>query len=400
MSIVIKTPKQVAQEYLDNLKVLKPEINIDQEDSDWWIRAQVVGGVVAGVYADLNRISNDTFPQSARREAVDKHLQTYFGSGLREAQPAQGNVAVTTAASGTITSGTRFTHTSTGNVYLATSNSSVTGTSGTVSVISIIAGQNQNLLTGTSLEITSPPTGFLSTATVLSPGITEGTNVETTQQGANRVLNYIRASRQGGTSDDYLVWTYASDSSITQVKINGGSSSPYGLGTVQIVISAGTNDIDTAIDNDLAISWSPTDALREQVRLYVEALNPICDVAYVDAPTQLLVDLTVHVAFVSGNQNTIVTGSLTQDALLIREIKRAIYKTPIGGRNVNGVYELRASDIEDMVTLNLAATTFNSGLKYQIVGDKQINLTGGGPNIAMTSTQIAIPNTITIVEDL
>lgn len=397
MAIVVKTPSQVAQEILDNLKSLRPEINTDQQDSDWWIRAKVIGGVISGVYADINRISNDCFPQSARREAVDKHLQVYFGSGLRQPTSAIGNVKVIGAASGiSIPANTQFTHVPTGNIYTATSTISIgAALTGSVPVQSISTGQAQNLLPDTSLTIQSPPGGINTTATVLAPGLTDARDVESTSEGAARVLAKTRNPNRGGTATDYANWALAADARVVSAKVNRHI---YGLGTVQVIISAGTSDIDTAIDNDLPIIVQPSAELKGIVLNYIESLNPICDIAFVDGPTEHIVNITAQVRFVNGNANSVVTAGLTQGDLLKREIRRAIYKTPIGGRMINGQSALRAADIEEQIDANLSAQPYGLGALYQIVGDRQISIAGGTPNIALGNFEIAIPGTITVVE--
>ena len=47
MAIVYKTPSEVGDQFLLLVKNLKPSVNINQTDSDWWVRSRAVGGVVA-----------------------------------------------------------------------------------------------------------------------------------------------------------------------------------------------------------------------------------------------------------------------------------------------------------------------------------------------------------------
>lgn len=398
MAIVIKTPRQVAQEFLDNLKALRPEINTDQTDSDWWIRSRVIGGVIGGVYADLSRVSNDAFPQSARREAVDRHLQVYFGSGLRPAQPAVGNVGVTGNASGiTVNVNTQFIHPATSQTYISTETVILQSVTGSIPVQSVTAGADQNLNTGTTLTISAPPGGLNSASVILSPGLTDGADVETTEAGAARVLAQIRNPSRGGTETDYANWAVASDVRVIGAVVN---RHVYGLGTVQVIISAGTNAIDDAVDNDLPIVVQPSEELKEIVHDYIDAINPVCDAVYIDGPTELAIDVTCKVAFVAGNKDTLVENTtITQGHLVVREIQRALYKTPIGGRVINGVAALRAADIEEQIDYNLSSAPYAVGLKYQIVGDRQVTISGGNPNLTLGVTQAAVPGTITI-EDL
>lgn len=395
MASIIKTPSQVAQEYLDNLKNARPELNTFQTDSDWWIRSRAIGGVISGVYADLNRVSNDAFPQSARREAINNHLNIYFGAGLHAANPGVGNLSVTGTSGAIIPLNTVFVEPITGNQYVCTQATNIApSATGQVPVQSILSGQNQNLIEATTLNFQTPIFGIMSTAIALSPGITDASDEESTQSGANRVLERIREPARGGTETDYKNWAKEAEASVVSVNINRHA---YGLGTIQVVITAGTNDIDNAIDNDLPISIIPSDALREIVRNYIERLNPINDVTYVDGPTSVAVDVTVLCAFNQGDKDTVVAeANCTQGHLVEREVKRALYKIPIGGRDVNGVKSIRASDLEEQIDQNLSSSTLITGLKYQIVGDRQVTLAGGTPNLTILASQVVIPGTITI----
>ena len=396
MGINIKTPSQVAQEYLDNLKVLRPEVNTAQTDSEWWVRSRVIGGLLSGVYADINRVSNDAFPQSARRESVDKHLQVQFGSGLRQPTSAIGFALVSATASGAVVAvNTQFVHELSGQSYGVTETITLSAVTGNIPIRSFGTGQVQNLVTGTTLKILGGPVGLSTTATVIDPGLTDARDAETTQDGALRVLQKIRNPSRGGTSTDYVNWAVAADARVLSCVVN---RFPYGLGSVGLVISAGTNDIDAAIDADLPVIVTPSSELKEIVRQYVEALNPICDLVYVDGPTETSINVTAKIAFTSGTKDTVVTGTggKTQGQLVIREIRRAIYKTPIGGREINGVKALRISDIEEQIDAKLSSSPYTVGTAWQFVGDRQVTASGGTPNVSMDVGDVAVPGTITI----
>jgi len=394
MAITIRTPRQVAQEWLDHLKVLRPEINTNQTDSDWWIRSRVVGGVGAGFYADLNRVSNDAFPQSARRDAIDKHLEVWFGTGLRDATHAAGNVGITGTDTTEIIANTQWIHTPTSKVYTVTTSVTLDGTTGIVNVQSVNRGQGENLLPDTELNLVTPIIGINNVGVVLDPGITDGRNVETTQEGAERVLQRIRNPTRGGTSADYEFWAVQSDSRVISARVN---RFVYGLGTTQLVISAGTSDIDDAIDNDEPVVVQPSEELKEIVLAYVDALNPLTDVLYVDGPVEKEFDVVVDCAFESGDKDTLVpSAGVTQGQLVEREVIRAIYKTPIGGREVNGLSSVRVADIEEALDYHLSAAPYAVGISYQILGDRQVTITGGTPNGAIATNEVAVPGTITI----
>jgi uncharacterized phage protein gp47/JayE len=396
MTLTIRTPKQLADDYLANLKALRPEVNIDQEDSDWWIRSRVTGGVAAGISADLNKVSNDCFPQSARREALEQHLITYFGSGFYPATYAEGDVVISGASGTVVPGGQRFRHLSTGNEYQPTAEYTMPAAgSGTVTVRSVITGQAQNLLAGTTLEIQSPPTNVSSVATVTDAAITEGRDEETDSQAATRILQRLRNPVRGGTEADYITWTLAADTTVVAAKV---LRHYYGLGTNVIVVSAGTTDIDAAIDNSQTINLVPDAGLLSEIQNYIDGYNPNTDAVYCIPPTPVNIDVTASVRFETGDGSTTPAGAnATQLELLQREIRRAIYKTPVGGRIIGDYGYVMLSELESMIDLNLGNGTVTTGIKYQIVKDRQVSdLSATGANRRILSTEIAVPGTLNI----
>lgn len=394
-----KTPDQVADQYLEHLKSLKPEINTSQTDSDWWIRSRVTGGVVAGIYADQTRISNDPFPQSARREGLAKSLQTYFGGTFREATVSIGNVLVTGASGSTIVVGQQFEYKPNGNLYVATETTSfLTAASASVPVQSVATGQNQNLLEGAPLSLPSPPAGVDTIAYVYGAPLSDGRNVESDPEAAARILNQIRSPLAGGKVSDYQQFALNADPSVTSATV---TRYPFGLGTVGVVITAGTTDIDAALDNGDPIILIPSDDLVDRVQTYIEEQNPVTDCAYVLKPASVGIDVTVSVRYAQGDGTTINSGqTLSQEDLVKREVQRAIYKTPPGGRKFSGnaTGYVVASEIEEVIDLNLSASPYTIGEYAQIVTDRQIaDLTVSGANRSLLGTQVAFPGTINVV---
>lgn len=393
-----KTPTEIADQYLRHVKSLKAEVDISNEDSDWWVRSRVVGGVIAGVYADQKRISDDVFPQSARRDAIERHLQTYFDDGFTQPTRASGTVKVTGATGSSLSLGAEMEYEPNGNTYVTTEALDLgSSTAGNVAVRSISTGQDQNLLADAELSLSSPPAGFDSIATVQSPGITDGRDVETTAAAAERILRQIRTPEAGGKESDYETFAEDADDAVTSASI---IRFPNGFGTVGIVITAGTTDIDTAIDNGDAINQLPSTGLVQTVQDYIDTQKPITDCPIVYSPASVPIDVTVTVRFSSGDKDTTNSGfTLTQGELVEREVKRAIYKTPAGGRKFGSSGYVVASQIEEVIDQNLSADPFAVGAKAQIVTDRQVdNLTASGPNRSLTATQIAVPGTITINE--
>lgn len=400
MALNYLTPSEIADQYLTHLKTLKPEVDTAQQDGDWWIRGQVVGGAFSGVYADQQKISNDPFPQSARREGLEKSLNTYFDSGFIAAQPSIGRVKVTGPSGTAFTAGQQFTYLPNGNLYVTTETIafSPAGT-GSVAVQSVAAGQSQNLLEGAPLTIVSPPAGVSPNANVFGGPLSDGRNIESNEEASARLLQFIRNPLAGGKESDYQQFARNADPAVTSASV---IRFPFGLGSVGVVITAGTTDIDQALNNGEPIILIPSDTLVQTVQDYIEEQNPVTDCATVLKPATVTQDVTVTVRYVSGNNNTILSGqSLTQKQLVQREVQRAIYKTPPGGRkftgNVTGY--VVASEIEESLDLGLSSSPYTEGEYAQILADRQLsNLTASGANRALLGSEIAVPGVINVVE--
>lgn len=398
MALAYKTPQEIGDQYLTWLKTLKPEVNISQTDSDWYIRSRVIGGVLSGLYADQQKISNDVFPQSARREALEKHLNLYFNEGFTPATQAVGQIQVTGTAGSQIPLGTQFQYDPNGNLYTATATVNFgLATSALVPVISVATGQNQNLIEGATLSLPSPPSGVNPTAVVYGADITDGRDEETDEQAAARILLQVRTPLAGGKVSDYVQFALNADNSVVSASV---IRFPFGFGTVAVVITAGTTDIDAALDQGIPVSLIPSPTLVDAVQAYIETQNPITDCATVLAAVAVTVNVTVNVRYLSGNNATVPAGqTLTQAELVQREIKRAIYKTPVGGRILGSTGYVVAAEMESLLDTNLGATSYATGNYASILVDRKVeDLDISGPNLPLTQTQVAIPGTITVVE--
>lgn len=405
MAIVFLTPSQVADQYLTYLKGLKPEVNTNQQDSDWWIRSRVVGGLVAGAYADQRRIADDAFPQLARRDALERHLDLYFGAGFKDATISIGEVGVTGQIGTVYTPGTEFLYQPNGNVYQATGTTTITTViapntaSGVLAVQSISTGQNQNLLAGAPLLVSSPPPGSFANAIAFT-NMSDGRDIETDEEASARILSRVRFPPAGGTFHDYFNWAINADPSVVDANI---IRFIYGPGTVGIVIVAGTTDIDTALNTGQAIVRLPSDALVARVQAYIDALRPLTDCAYVLKPVLVNIDVTIRVRFLDGDLNTVPTTqlagqTLTQQQLVVREVQRAIYKTPPGGRQFGASGFMVASEIEEQVDQSLSDEPYFTGLISPILIDRDVDdLSASGPNRRMLNNELAQPGTINVI---
>lgn len=396
-----KTPSEIGDEYLTELKALKPDIDISRTDSDWWIRSRVVGGVGSGVYADQRLIADDAFPQRARSEAILRFLDLYFQGGLEPATQAQGFVSVTGNSGATAPVGMQFLYQPNGNAYQSTKlvvMPSVTGggqVTALIPALSVAAGQSQNLLPFAALVIPSPPAGINAAAQVASGGMADARDQETTDEARARILLRIRSPLSVGRVSDYIQYALQADPSVTSASV---FRYPFGLGTVGVYITAGTTDIDAAVDGGQAISVIPSDALVATVQAYLNLNSPLTDCVSVLKPSQTSQDVTVDVSYKTGVGSTIPNGqTLTQDQLVAREVKRALYKTPVGGRKLGASGYVLMSDVAQTIDVKLSSESVEVGSIPILLDRKVRDLSASGYNRVVLPNEVIVPGNIVVV---
>lgn len=395
MAINFLTPDQISVQYLTHLKTLKPEVDTSQTDSDWYIRSRVVGGVVSGAYADQRKIADDAFPQSARRDALAKWLQLLFNSDFKQPTQSSGTAAVTGTNGSVIPANTQFLYNPNGNTYQSTAVVTLVGTTGEVPITSIASGQDQNLLKDAALVISSPPSGINSAAVALT-NIGGARNLETNEEASARVLARLQNPPAGGNEADYKAFAKAADASVIDVNV---IRFIFGLGTVGLIVTAGTTDIDAAVTNGDPVIRTPSAELIQKVNDYVDAINPLTDCVHTFGPNVIYVPAVVKVRYAEGDDDTIPAGqTLTQKQLVQREMRRAIYKTPPGGRRFGSQGFVLASELEEVLDAGLSAPPYTEGNFAQILVDRQVqDLSTSGPNFALGVRDMAEPGAITVM---
>lgn len=396
MALIFPTPSELRDQYLTVLKSLKPEVDVKKTDSDWYVRGAVVGGILSGVYADQRKIADDAFPQSARREALEKHLITYFKEGFIQPQQSHGELLVSGTIGTVIPELTEFVYEPTGHTYQSLEEVTLTGATGIVPIQSVDTGQDQNLLEGAALVCSTPPSGLDSEAIASTP-ISDGRDVETNEEAAARILAFIRQPPAGGTSTDYERFAREGSDAVVDATVIRFLN---GLGTLGIIVTAGTTDIDGALDSGVPVVRQPSNDLLEQVQAYVDVVKVETDCVTISGPNVIDLDVTVRVRFVSGNLATVEPNTgLTYEELVQREVKRAIYKTPPGGRKFGGSGYVVCSEIEEVIDAGLSALPYAAGSYAQILADRQVdNLDGASANLLLGPADMAEPGTITVLE--
>lgn len=402
------SPSQVETQYLQILKSIKPSLNINDQNSDFVIRGKATTGLASGIYGDQQKVNNDTYIKSARPEALllfgeDYNFPRQPSTKAQSLGIQLSGVDGTVVGPGDIT----FLYIPTNVIYTNTTGGTISAGVLTVNIQCSITGQIGNVASPDSLSVISPPSGVGPIATVLT-SIADGADIESIDSYRGRLLNRRQSPPAGGNENDYYNFAFAADPSVRSASVRRFGR---GLGTVDVYITTGTSDVDTAVTNGSAVVRIPSGLVLASVQSYYDNVVPLTDCAHVYSPTEILINVTVKVVLAAGlTMSSIPSGqynpiNLTVSQLIEREVSRAIYKVSVGGRKISNslVGYVTASEIEESLDKWLSSQIdVNSGLAIgliPILSDRQIQpLDAPNINKALVSNQVTAPGTITVIE--
>lgn len=406
---VFPTPTQLQSDYFQILKSIKPSLNINDANSDFVIRGKAFTGFGSGVYGDQEKVNNDTYIKDCRPEALDLHGAD-LGIARQPATQAIGPQIRVTGTNGTpINPGDlTFIYTPTNVLYTNTTGGVVGGGILDVAIQAEVAGQIGNVATPDTLAVVSPPAGIGNTATLIQ-NVADGSDVESDDSYRARLLSRLQSPPAGGNQTDYPNFAFAADPSVRSAAIRRFGR---GLGTVDVYITTGTTDIDTAVTQGLAILRIPSGPTVTAVQAYYDAHVPLTDCAKVYAPVELSVNATLNVELAPGLILSSVPSSATYNPLNLtvlqlikREMGRPLYKYSTGGRALPGRTGgwVVAADIEESLDVWLSAVIDpNTGVaigKLPILVDRQIQpLNSPSYDLQLTGNELSKPGTLTVIQ--
>lgn len=403
------TPQQIESQYFQILKSIKPSININDRNSDFVIRGKTFSGMVSGLYGDQKKVNNDTFTSQARPEALLLKGQD-FGIDRLPATNAKSPDVSIPGTNGTIINpgDLTFLYLPTNVLYTNTSGGTISGGVVHLIVQCNLTGQIGNILAPDTLQIVSPPAGVGAVATLVE-NVSDGSDIETIDAYRARLLSRQQQPPAGGNETDYPNFAFAADPSVRSAFIRRFGR---GLGTVDVYITTGTTDVDTAVTNGFAVIRIPSSIVLANVQAYYDSHVPLTDCPRVYAPSEVDVDATVKVVLAQGLTLSSVPSSPTYNPLNLncgqliqREVGRVMYKLPVGGRLIPGFSNgfVTASDIEEGLDVWLSAVKDPvTGLyigKIPILEDRQCQpLDPPNVNKEIGQNFLATPGTITVIE--
>lgn len=401
------TPSQVFAQYKQYLKSLKPSLNVNDKNSDFIIRGKAFAGLVSGLWGDQKKIYNDTFIINMRPEALLLKGQD-FGIPRQPATAAQSPQVRVTGVNGTVIApgDLTFLYQATNVLYSNVNGGTISGGQIDVQVQCQVTGQVGNVEAPDTLQVVSPPSGVNATASLLQT-MADGADIETFDSYRARLLEREQQPPAGGNETDYPNFAFSADSSVRSAFIRRFGR---GLGTVDVYITTGTTDIDTAVTNGIAVVRIPSGIVLAGVQAYYNSHAPLTDCPKVFAPSEVNVNATVKVILAAGlTLSSIPTDpvnnplNLTCQQLIQREVGRAMYKLPVGGRILPGGTQgyVVASEIEEGLDTWLSAVRDTStGLylgKIPILADRQVQpLDPPNVNKTINQNELAAPGTVTV----
>ena len=402
-------PSQIFEAYKQILKSIKPSLNVNDKNSDFVIRGQVISGVVSGLYGDQAKINNDTFTSTARPEALVLKGAD-LGLSIQPATQSTGTLAVTITGPNNLiinAGDLTFLYGATNLFYTNTTGGTITSGSLTLSVQCEVAGSLGNISSPDALTVVSPPTGVSTTANIVA-NIAGGSDVESTDSFRSRILARQQNTPSGGNAADYKAWGFLADPSVRSVSVRRFIK---GLGTVGVAITTGPTDIDSAVTNGTSVVRLPSASVIANVQAYYDAHAPLTACTTVFGPSETAFNVTVAVDLSGANTLDSIPASsaynplgLTIRGLINREITRSLLKVPIGGRTRGSSTQgyIFASDIEINLDTWLSAeadpvTGLARGF-IPVLADRQVlPLNGTSYDAPISSNSLAKVGSITII---
>jgi len=401
------TPSQLFEQYKQILKSIKPDININDKNSDFIIRGKAFVGMLSGVFGDQRKVYNDNFTSSMRPEALLLEAQDY-GIERQPATAAASPQVQITGTNGTVVNpgDITFLYTPTNVLYSNTTGGTISAGILDLEILCQVTGQIGNVQAPDTLQVVSPPSGVNTSASVVQ-SVADGSDIETIDSLRARIISRKQQPPAGGNETDYPNFAFDADDSVRSAFIKRFGR---GLGTVDVYITTGTTDIDTAVTNGLSIVRIPSPTVLTTVQAYYNSHVPLTDCPKVYAPSEVNVDVTVKIQLASGLTLSSVPSdpvynplNLNCQDLIDREVGRVLYRLPVGGRILPGGTDgyVVAADIEEGLDVWLSAVKDPiSGLfigKIPILADRQVQpLDPPNTNIEIAENALAAPGTITI----
>lgn len=386
--MALKTQQEITAEYINNIKALNPEANPEAIGTDWWVKANIQGGVLSGVYQDNYNLRQATFIQNASGSLLDYYLASYNLTPRLAATPATGYATIPIAPSSTITipAGTQLTL---GNsVYLTTE--TITATS--LSYNMLIPIQSQATGTGTGLyngtEINFS-TAFANINYLVINSMNDGAAMENDSNVRFRILAALQKPKTGGSETDYFNWAI-SQPNITYAFFQ--TANVVSLQQLNTYFMSGTGDIDVILETVPPGSYSRSSTSTDITNAgnYINSVKPLFDTVVYNTVYTYIVNDTfdfniTNLTLIPGvSLATILPGfTITVEELIKRELRRGVLSTPLAGVQKNSSYYMILGNIQKTINQSLNSI---DGIYAKVVISFNLDFNGSTNDILLPST--------------
>lgn len=356
MATTFKTSAEITQEYIDNIVALNPNANPQVIGTDWWVKANIQGGIVSGVYQDAYNLNQAIFIQNASGSILDYYLASGNLTPRLAASPATGYAYADPApgAPVSVLAGTQLTLGS--NTYVVQSTTLIGTGSGPAATLvpieSLATGSGTALYNGTDITFATPVGGL--TFLVVS-SMNDGANEESDSDVRYRILQAKRSPKTGGSETDYRNWCI-SQPNITNVFLQVANL--IGQNQLNIYLMSGTGIVDDILANITPGSYSrvTTVADIDTCENYVLTVKPLFDQLYFNTVYTYVVNSTLdfnitNLVLIDGvDLTTVLPGfTITVSDLIKRELRRAVLSAPLGGTEISSAYYIIMDSIQGTI---------------------------------------------------
>lgn len=270
-------------------KRLQAEADLRLPGSDARLRRSPEG-VMTSVFALASHemhgfiqwVSRQILPDTADSEFLDRHADIW-GIARKGAERAAGRISFTGANDTVIPIGTTLRR-SDDVEYETTEEVEIAAGTATAAAQAVLTGASGNAEIGAKVYLTSPIAGLSSEGLIASnsgTGMTGGTDIESDEDLRQRVIERIQQPPHGGAAHDYNAWA----KQVPGVTRAWVYPLQYGAGTVGV----------TFVMDDKAGTIIPSAPEVEEVQTYIDARRPVTAEVTVFAPTEVEVDLEIHI---------------------------------------------------------------------------------------------------------
>lgn len=314
MANVFKDLPTIVQEMLDKFQTITGvTLSSSQLDDDNVIKAYTYAAGMSGLYAQLQRLANDTFPTAqASISALNSMCSARSISTQIQAQPSHMQIQFTFSAAATVGVGVQVQRVSDGALYQTIQSGSGDATNPvTLFVESLLSGNvyNSDQL-NQPFALTQALAGVNTSCQNVSYGL-DGRDIETAAEQAARIVAHDQSDNTGGNVVWYQETALAASNEVVTanaIRLNRGPD------TVDVVITSGTTNISAAIQAGQPVVRLPSTDLIAVVQAYIASLNPTTDDVLVLAPTESSFDVTFNFSLYTETtaNRAYVNGQITQ----------------------------------------------------------------------------------------